>query len=102
MSEEENNIQVPTRPEDQKNLQKALDGVVDAMTRISGEQDYINETLKELEQQYGVPKKVLRQVAKTREKDEYKEKSEEVGTFEYLYEALYGSDEEEESTFGRE
>lgn len=90
------NVNIPNNDQDRKNLQKSLDEIVNSMTRQDAERSFQNETLKELEDQYEIPKKVLRQVAKARQKDEYNEKSAEMDTFETLYEVLYESNNKEE------
>lgn len=80
---------IPSNSADQKNIQKALDEVVNAMIRMDSERSYVNESLKEISDQYGIEKKLLRQVAKTKKDDAYNEKTEEMNSFEELYETLY-------------
>lgn len=80
---------VPSNPEDRRELAKGLQEAVDAMTRMDAERDKTNEVLKELENKFDIPKKILRQVAKTRKDSSYPEKSQELSSFEELYENLF-------------
>jgi len=83
--------QSPEAPNEE--LHKTLEGVVEAMIRTDAEREYINETLKALEEKHEVSKKVLRNVAKARKDDQYREKAEENEAFEHLYESIYGPNE---------
>jgi len=92
MTDENEAAPVALTQEDAKKIEKVLDEVVNSMIRIKSEQEYINESLKELQDQYGIKKKVLRQAAKTRADDSYKEKEEEMETFETIYQTIFGDE----------
>lgn len=78
--------------EDARNLEQVLDDVVNSMVRQDAERTYVNEALKQLQDNYGINKKILRQVAKARKDDSYKEKEQEMEELETVYQTVYGEE----------
>lgn len=72
--------------EDQrKKLKSSLDEVVNSWTRMDAEREYVNETLKELKENYNIDKKLLREVAKVMYNTNYDSVTEKYQSIEELY-----------------
>ena len=72
-----------------EDLSKVMAEVVNAMIRIDAENEYIKEALKDLEEKYEIPTKILRAVAKTEKDDKYNEKAEQDELFHETYEKCF-------------
>jgi uncharacterized protein YukE len=79
---------IPSSPADRNKIMAAVREMSGAMTRMEGEKDYIKETLKKLEDEYNVPKKLLNEVLKAYHKDAANEVREAHAEFEELLDAL--------------
>lgn len=69
-------------------LRRSLDQVVDSWTRVKSEQEFVNECLKELSEEYGIDKKVLRDVAKVMFNTNMDEVEQKYNEIEDLYEKV--------------
>lgn len=82
------NVVIPSSPEDRAKVQAALKEMSAAMTRIEAERDYINESLKMLEDNFELPKKYMRKVARVYHKQNINEVKNEFSDVEDIYTAV--------------
>lgn len=82
------NVIIPSSPEDRAKVQAALKEMSAAMTRIEAERDYINESLKMLEENFELPKKYMRKVARVYHKQNINEVKNEFSDIEDIYTAV--------------
>ena len=78
--------------QDRKKIYGALQEISDSMTRISAEKDFINETLKDLHDQYKttISKKTLTKLANVYHKQSFNEEVAAADEFETLYQTVTG------------
>ena len=79
---------IPSSPEDRAKVQAALKEISAAMTRAEAERDYINESLKMLEDNFELPKKYMRKVARVYHKQNINEVKNEFSDIEDIYTAV--------------
>jgi len=79
---------IPSSPEDRAKVQAALKEISAAMTRAEAERDYINESLKALEENFELPKKYMRKVARVYHKQNINEVKTEFSDIEDIYTAV--------------
>lgn len=82
------NVIIPSSPEDRKKVQSALDEFSNSLTRVEAERDHQKEILAMLEEEFELPKKYMRKVARVYHKQnlmEFKAEAEEV---EDIYESI--------------
>jgi len=79
---------IPSSPEDRAKVQAALKEISAAMTRAEAERDYINESLKMLEENFELPKKYMRKVARVYHKQNINEMKNEFSDIEDIYTAV--------------
>lgn len=84
-------VVVPSSPEDLKNLRKSVEELVNSMIRESSEKSYQTESIKQLSEKYGIPKGMLKRMAKENLADSFGKKSNEQEEYENLYEAVWGA-----------
>jgi len=72
-------------PVDRQKIKKMLGEISSSMTRMEGERDLIRETIKEMSQQFQLPKKTLSRMAKVYHKQNYTQEVAEHEEFEDLY-----------------
>jgi DNA repair ATPase RecN len=82
------NVVIPSSPDDRAKVQAALKEMSAAMTRIEAERDYINESLKMLEDSFELPKKYMRKVARVYHKQNINEVKNEFSDIEDIYTAV--------------
>jgi len=82
------NVIIPSSPEDRAKVQSALKEISAAMTRAEAERDYINESLKMLEDEFELPKKYMRKVARVYHKQNINEVKNEFSDIEDIYTAV--------------
>lgn len=82
------NVVIPSSPDDRSKVQAALKEISAAMTRIEAERDYINESLAMLQDQFELPKKYMRKVAKVYHKQNLNEVKNEFSDIEDIYTAV--------------
>lgn len=83
-----NNVIIPSSPEDRAKVQSALKEISAAMTRMEAEREYINESLKMLEDNFELPKKYMRKVARVYHKQNINEVKNEFSDIEDIYTAV--------------
>lgn len=82
------NVIIPSSPEDRAKVQSALKEISAAMTRIEAEREYINESLKMLEDNFELPKKYMRKVSRVYHKQNINEVKNEFSDIEDIYTAV--------------
>ena len=75
-------------PADRKKILDAMREISNSMTRISAERDLIKETVKDLSDNFQVPKKTVSKIAKTYHKQNFSQAVAENEEFEELYEKV--------------
>lgn len=82
------NVVIPSSPDDRAKIQAALKEISAAMTRAEAERDYINESLAMLHEQFELPKKYMRKVARVYHKQNINEVKSEFSDIEDIYMAV--------------
>jgi hypothetical protein len=77
-----------SNPVDRAKIKKMLGEVSNSMTRIAAERDLIRETIKEMSDEFQLPKKTLNRMAKVYHKQNYTQEVAEHEEFEDLYETI--------------
>jgi len=83
-----NSVVIPSSPEDRKDVKNRLTEISNSLTRIEAERTHINEILTELQDQYELPKKHMRKVAKVYHKQNIREVKSEFDDIEEIYNTL--------------
>ena len=74
-----------TNPEDRIKIKEMLDEISNSMTRVAAERDLIKETIKELSDEFQLPKKYLNKMAKIYYKKNFHIEQADQDEFESLY-----------------
>lgn len=82
------NVVIPSSPEDRAKVQASLKEISAAMTRIEADRDYINESLALLQEDFELPKKYMRKVARVYHKQNINEVKNEFSDIEDIYTAV--------------
>lgn len=72
-------------PADRQKIKKMLGEISDSMTRISAERDLIKETIKEMSDEFKLPKRTLNKMAKVYYKQNFHVEQADHEEFETLY-----------------
>ena len=72
-------------PSDRQKIKKMLGEISDSMTRISAERDLIKETIKEMSDEFKLPKRTLNKMAKVYYKQNFHVEQADHEEFEALY-----------------
>jgi len=80
--------QTISSPADRTKIKKMLGEISSSMTRIEAERDLIRETIKEMTDQFQLPKKTLNRMAKVYHKQNYTQEVADHEEFETLYETI--------------
>jgi len=80
--------QTISSPADRTKIKKMLGEISSSMTRIEAERDLIRETIKEMSDQFQLPKKTLNRMAKVYHKQNYTQEVADHEEFESLYETI--------------
>jgi len=83
-----NTVTIPSSPDDRKQIRERLTEVSNSMTRIEAERDHINEILADMQDEYELPKKHMRKVARVFHKQNINEDKEEFSDVEDIYNAV--------------
>ena len=83
-----NMVTIPSSPEDRKQVRDRLSEISDSLIRIEAERDHINDILSDLQNEYELPKKYMRKVAKVYHKQNIHEVKEEFSDIEDIYNAV--------------
>jgi archaellum component FlaC len=59
-----NVVTIPSSPQDRAQIRERLTEISNSMTRIEAERDHINEILADMQDEYELPKKHMRKVAR--------------------------------------
>jgi len=71
-----------------KAINSALSEISGSMTRVEAERDFIKEAIKNICEQYEIPKKAFRRMAKVYHKQNFNQEKEDHLEFENLYETI--------------
>lgn len=71
--------------EDRAKIKKMLDEISNSMTRMAAERDLIKETIKEVSEEFQLPKKYLNKMAKIYHKQNFHVEQADQDEFESLY-----------------
>lgn len=83
-----NLVTIPSSPEDRKEVRNRLSEISDSYTRIEAERQHINDILQDLLDEYELPKKHMRKVAKVYHKQNINEVKAEFSDIEDIYNAV--------------
>jgi len=83
-----NMVTIPSSPEDRKEVRDRLTEISNSLTRIDSERDHINNILSDLQDEYELPKKHMRKVARVFHKQNIHEVKEEFSDIEDIYNAI--------------
>jgi len=83
-----NVVTIPSSPEDRKEVRDRLTEISNSLTRIDSERDHINNILSDLQDEYELPKKHMRKVARVFHKQNINEVKEEFSDIEDIYNAI--------------
>jgi cyclopropane fatty-acyl-phospholipid synthase-like methyltransferase len=79
---------MPSNPADLKKIDTALQTISDSKTRIEAEQEHIKEVVEAIFDDFQLPKKLIRQLAKVWHMRNYAEEVTQQEDFQEAYEAL--------------
>jgi DNA repair ATPase RecN len=82
------NVIIPSSPDDRAKIQAALKEMSAAMTRAEAEKAYINESLTMLQEEFELPKKYMRKVARVYHMQNINEVKNEFSDIEDIYMAV--------------
>lgn len=82
------NVIIPSSPDDRQKVRSSLTEISNSLTRIEAERDHINEILQTLQDEFDLPKKHMRKVAKVYHKQNINEVKEEFSDIEDIYNAI--------------
>lgn len=83
-------MNLPSSPEDRKQILQVLQEISNSMTRAEAERDYIKEAVKDVCTKYELPKKEFRKMARVYHKQNFTEEVQSADTFQTMYETLTG------------
>jgi len=81
------NVIIPTSPEDRRKIRGCMEEISNSYLRVDAEKSLVKEALADLEDEVGIPKKVLRKMAKVYHKQNLTELVTEIEDIEALLEA---------------
>jgi len=81
-----------SNPADRLKIKKMLAEISNSMTRIDAEKDLIRETIKEMSDQFQLPKRTLSKMAKVYHKQNFQQEVQSHEEFESLYESVVNND----------
>ena len=84
-----NNIIIPSVPEDLEKMAKMVDDACLIKTRIALERKTLTDVVEDIAETFDIPKKYVNQMIACRDKDSYKDKTQENEDFELLYESVF-------------
>lgn len=77
-----------SNPDDRKKFNDALQEISNSLTRISAERDLIREIVKDLSDNYEIPKKTINKLAKVYYKQNFNQEAQDFEELETLYEEV--------------
>lgn len=81
-----------SNPADRLKIKKMLAEISNSMTRIDAEKDLIRETIKDMSDQFQLPKRTLSKMAKVYHKQNFQQEVQSHEEFESLYESVVNND----------
>jgi len=81
-----------SNPADRLKIKKMLGEISNSMTRIEAEKDLIRETIKDMSDQFQLPKRTLNKMAKVYHKQNFQQEVQSHEEFETLYESVVNND----------
>lgn len=88
MSVEQVEFIVPASIEDRNAMKASIKELVNAKYRISGEQEYIKETVKSLVEKYDIPAKLINKMVADAYKDSFDKNVAEADMYQILFETI--------------
>lgn len=82
------NFTLPSSPEDRRKIKNAMDEISASWTRMEGERNLVNDTLRELCKTYSLPKRAFRKLVKVYHTQSFNEEVASHEEFEAMYEEL--------------
>jgi archaellum component FlaC len=82
------NVTLPSSPEDRKKIMNAIQEISNSLTRIESERHLIKEILVDVQDNFNLPKKYTRKVAKIYHKQNFSEVQQEQEELEAIYETV--------------
>jgi hypothetical protein len=79
---------IPSSPEDREKIRRVLRTVSDSMTRIEAEKDLIKDEIGALVEDFEIPRKFLNKMARTFHRQNFKDIVDEQDDFATLYETV--------------
>jgi len=83
-----NVVTIPSSPQDRAQVKERLTEISASLTRIEAEREHINEILQDLQDEYELPKRYMRKVAKVYHKQNLNQVKEEFSDVEDIYNAV--------------
>lgn len=81
-----------SNPADRLKIKKMLAEISNSMTRIDAEKDLIRETIKDMSDQFQLPKRTLAKMAKVYHKQNFQQEVQSHEEFESLYESVVNNE----------
>lgn len=102
MSNDVENYNLPSNPNDRKKIKDALYEMAGALQFIDDKRQFINDVASGLSEEFDIPKKIANKLAKTLHKNNYSDVTTEADNFISIFEVLFNgastsdTDDEEE------
>lgn len=91
MSKVISEVIIPTNPEDLKKIKSVMKTISDSLTSIEGHRSLINEEIKAVAEEYSIPSRLIRKMAKTFHKQTINAEIQAMEEFEVLYDRVIGN-----------
>lgn len=88
MTDIDSSYVLPSSPEDRKKIKNAVEEISIALGNIADKRSYIKDVVNDMHSKYSIPKKLVNKLAKTHQKRNYDEISEESELFSLFYEEV--------------
>jgi predicted nuclease with TOPRIM domain len=82
------NVVIPSSPADREKVNTGIKEISNALTRIEAERSFINDVLDRLDDEFDLPKKYMRRLAKVYHKQNITEVKAEAEELEDLYDSI--------------
>ena len=82
------NIILPSTDEDKKRIRGAMEEISNSYTRVEAERDFVKDAINELSDDVGIPKNILRKMARIYHKQNMADVVSEVEDIEALMESI--------------
>lgn len=85
-------INLLTNDKDRKVLQKEVDAAIEHLQTIDARKTLLKDIIDTNSEAFGIPKKIIRDIIKTKYTETFKKKTDEAELFEVIYTNTYGKD----------